>query len=111
MSEIEDLTKTDINNSFTITYNDINTMPTIDTACAGATREICEAPNDLNNEVDFISAVIINGKKYKLRCEIIEVHPLTCTKCGSPLELHNGHGKCEYCGTSYSAIMSIVEDK
>ena len=52
----------------------------------------------------------IDGVTYKLRCEIVEVHPLTCTKCGSPLELHNGHGKCEYCGTSYSAIMSIVED-
>ena len=75
------------------------------------TQDFCEAPNDLNDEVDFISAVIINGKKYKLRCEIVEVHPLTCTRCGSPLELHNGHGKCEYCGTSYSAIMSIVEDK
>ena len=72
--------------------------------------EICEAPNDLNDEEGFISAVVINGKKYKLRCEIVEVHPLTCTKCGGQLELHNGHGKCAFCGTNYSAIMSIVEE-
>ena len=79
--------------------------------CSRCSRRDSAQTHHLCNEVDFISAVIINGKKYKLRCEIIEVHPLTCTKCGSPLELHNGHGKCEYCGTSYSAIMSIVEDK
>ena len=73
-------------------------------------QSICEAPSDLNNDQRYISQIRINGITYKLRCEIVEVHPLTCTKCGSPLELHNGHGKCEYCGTNYSAIMSIVED-
>ena len=73
--------------------------------------EFCEPPEDLDRTNGYISCIMVGGKKYKLRCEIVEVHPLTCTKCGSPLELHNGHGKCEYCGTSYSAIMSIVEDK
>lgn len=76
-----------------------------------AHRSVCEPPNDFNSDQHYISSVRINGITYKLRCEIVEVHPLTCTKCGSPLELYNGHGKCEYCGTSYSAIMSIVEDK
>ena len=73
-------------------------------------QSICEPPNDFNSNQHYISAVRIDGITYKLRCEIVEVHPLTCTKCGSPLELHNGHGKCEYCGTSYSAVISIVED-
>lgn len=73
--------------------------------------DFCEAPDDLNEEENYISAICVHGKTYKLRCEIVEVHPLTCTKCGGSLELHNGHGKCEYCGTNYSAIMSIVEDK
>lgn len=75
------------------------------------TRPICEPPDDFDSDQHYISAMRINGITYKLRCEIVEVHPLTCTKCGSPLEMHNGHGKCEYCGTSYSAVMNIVEDK
>ena len=74
-------------------------------------KDYCKAPNNLDNDQHYISKVCINGVLYSLRCEIVEVHPLTCTKCGSPLELHNGHGRCEYCGTSYSAVMSIVEDK
>lgn len=73
-------------------------------------RPICEAPEDLDSDQRYISKIRINGVTYKLHCEIVEVHPLTCTKCGSPLESHNGHGRCEYCGTSYSAVMSIVED-
>jgi len=71
---------------------------------------MCEAPDDFDSDQHYISKIRIGGITYQLRCEIVEVHPLTCTKCGSPLELHNGHGRCEYCGTSYSAIMSIVED-
>lgn len=75
-----------------------------------AHRSICEPPDDFRDDQPYISKVCIDGRMYKLRCEIVEVHPLTCTKCGSTLELHNGHGKCEYCGTNYSAVMSIVED-
>lgn len=74
------------------------------------TRPICEAPSDFNSDQNYISRIQIGGKMYKFRCEIVEVHPLTCTKCGSPLELHNGHGRCEYCGTNYSAVMNVVED-
>ena len=36
-----------------------------------------------------------------------EVHALVCKKCGAPLELHNGEGKCQYCGTSYSTHYKI----
>ena len=75
-----------------------------------AHRSVCEPPNDFRSDQRYINKICIDGIMYKLRCEIVEVHPLTCTKCGSPLELHNGHGKCEYCGTSYSAVISIVED-
>lgn len=74
-------------------------------------RDFCELPDNTSADQQYITAIKVGGTTYKLRCEIVEVHPLTCTKCGSPLELHNGHGRCEYCGTNYSAIMSIVEDK
>lgn len=84
-------------------------LPT--TAWCDRDEGYCKAPDNLNNDQHYISKVRINGILYSLRCEIVEVHPLTCTKCGSPLELHNGHGRCDYCGTSYSAVMSIVEDK
>ena len=76
-----------------------------------ARRDFCELPDDTSADQHYITAIKVGSTTYKLRCEIVEVHPLTCTKCGSPLELHNGHGRCEYCGTSYSAVMSIVEDK
>lgn len=60
----------------------------------------------------FISRVMLpNGKTYALRCEVVAVHPMTCPKCGSPLELHYGEGKCEYCGTSYTSHFSIEEVK
>lgn len=75
-----------------------------------AHQSICEPPSDFDSDQHYISKIRIDGITYNLRCEIVEVHPLTCTKCGSPFELHNGHGRCEYCGTSYSAVMSIVED-
>ena len=66
----------------------------------------------MDEQIDgYISRICINGKTYKLRCEIVEVHPLICTRCGHSLELHNGSGQCPACGTRFSAIMSIQEDK
>ena len=92
--------------------NLISITQSLDTrATIYARRDFCELPDDVNTDQQYITAIKVGGKTYKLRCEIVEIHPLTCTKCGSPLELHNGHGRCEYCGTNYSAIMSIVEDK
>lgn len=58
----------------------------------------------------YISKICIGGKIYKLKCEIVEVHPLICTRCGASLELHNGHGQCPACGTNFSAVMSIKEE-
>ena len=50
------------------------------------------------------------GVTDNLRCEIAEVHPLICTRCGASLELHNGHGQCPACGTNFSAVVSIKEE-
>lgn len=36
----------------------------------------------------YISKIQLpNGKIYKLKCEIVEIHPMTCIKCGGPVEL------------------------
>lgn len=51
-----------------------------------------------------------DGKKYKLRVEVVEVYPMICPKCGGDVTLKYGHGKCEYCGTSYSTNFKIVEE-
>lgn len=33
----------------------------------------------------YISKIQLpNGKIYKLKCEIVEIHPMTCIKCGGP---------------------------
>lgn len=58
----------------------------------------------------YISRICVCGKTYKLRCEIVEVHPLICTRCGHPLELHNGRGQCPACGTNFSAVLKVVEE-
>jgi len=59
----------------------------------------------------YISSVQLpNGKVYKLRCEITEIHPMTCQKCGGPVTLKYGYGKCDFCGTCYSTQFKIVEE-
>lgn len=71
-----------------------------------------EERNSLPKGCDgFISRIYVNGKTYALKCEIVEVHPMTCPKCGSPLELHYGEGKCEYRGTNYTTKFMIEEVK
>lgn len=55
------------------------------------------------------SIVLPNGKKYALKCTIVEAKPITCTHCGAPVELKFGHGKCEYCDTLYSTHFEIME--
>ena len=59
----------------------------------------------------YIDSINLYGKLYKLKCEVTEIHPMTCQKCGSPLELHYGEGKCDYCGTSYTSRFVIEEKK
>lgn len=41
--------------------------------------------------------------------ELIEVHAITCTKCGAPLELKYGEGKCSHCGTCFTSKFTLEE--
>ena len=50
-----------------------------------------------------------NGKRYKLQCEVVEVYPMTCPKCGGRVELHYGEGNCQSCGTAFTTQFKIIE--
>lgn len=50
----------------------------------------------------YVNKIYIGGTYYKLQCEVVEVHPMICPRCGGNLELHLGEGKCEYCGTNFT---------
>lgn len=52
-----------------------------------------------------------NGKCYKLRCEIVEVYPMICPRCGGKVVLKYGNGDCQSCGTSFTTQFKIVEGK
>lgn len=59
----------------------------------------------------YISRIMLpNGKLYKLRCEVVEVYPMTCPKCGGRVELHYGNGNCQSCGTAFTTQFKIVEE-
>lgn len=58
----------------------------------------------------YISAIQLYGKTYKLRCEVVEVYPITCPKCGASFELRYGSGKCDHCGTNYTTQFKVVEN-
>lgn len=58
----------------------------------------------------YISKVRMpDGKLYALKCEVVEVYPMTCPKCGGQLELKFGHGKCSFCGTHFTTNFKISE--
>lgn len=58
----------------------------------------------------YISEVRLpNGKRYKLQCEVVEVYPMTCPKCGGHVELKYGNGECRSCGTAFTTQFKIVE--
>lgn len=58
----------------------------------------------------YINTIVLpNGKKYKLQCEVVEIYPMTCPKCGGHVELKYGYGECSYCGTSFATNFKIVE--
>ncbi len=57
----------------------------------------------------YISKIILSGKIYKLRCEVVEVYPMTCNKCGGQLELKYGTGTCPFCGTMYTTQFKVEE--
>ena len=50
-----------------------------------------------------------DGKRYKLRCEVVEVYPMICPRCGGHVELHYGTGACKSCGTNFTTQFKIVE--
>lgn len=58
----------------------------------------------------YIDKIIIQGKMYKLRCEVVEVHPIVCKKCGASFQLKYGEGQCEHCGTYYTTRF-VLEEK
>lgn len=57
----------------------------------------------------YINSVQIGNKLYKLQCEVIEVYPMTCPKCGASMELQYGQGHYPYCNTHYTTKFSIQE--
>jgi len=60
----------------------------------------------------FINSIVFNGVHYKLQCEITAVNPIVCPKCGSTFAINSdGVGRCEYCGTYYSAKYKLEEIK
>lgn len=58
---------------------------------------------------DYISSININGHNYKLRCEVVEVYPITCPKCGGSFELQYGSGQCDHCGTYFTTQFKLQE--
>ena len=60
----------------------------------------------------YINRIKVNGVTYKLQCEITTVNPLICPKCGSTFAVNSdGVGRCDYCGTYYSAKYKLEEIK
>lgn len=57
----------------------------------------------------YIDSIMLFGKKYKLRCEVIEARPIICKKCGASFQLKYGEGMCHFCGTYYTTKFSIEE--
>ena len=57
----------------------------------------------------YISQIQFHGKTYALRCEIVEVYPIVCPKCGSSFELKYGSGQCPYCNTYYTTNFKLKE--
>lgn len=57
----------------------------------------------------YINTIQLGNKFYKLQCEVVEAHPITCKKCGASFELKYGEGRCEHCGTYYTTKFELVE--
>ncbi len=58
----------------------------------------------------YIKEIIMpNGKVYKLQCEVVEVYPMQCPRCGGRVELKYGSGDCQFCGTAFTTQFKITE--
>ena len=67
---------------------------------------------DSKGEFDgYINSIVVDGKVYRLQCQLEEVHPITCKNCGAPLKLEFGQGTCSHCGTHYAVNYFIEEVK
>lgn len=42
-----------------------------------------KAAKTMTEELDgYISKIVVGGKRYGLRCDVVEVYPMSCPKCG-----------------------------
>lgn len=51
-----------------------------------------------------------DGKIYKLQCEVVEVYPTICPRCGGKVELKYGTGACQSCGTNFTTQFKLIEE-
>ena len=57
----------------------------------------------------YISKIKICGKTYGLQCEVVEIYPITCPKCGASFQLKYGEGQCPFCNTNYTTQFKLIE--
>lgn len=76
------------------------------TSATGTSESIPKPEIDCDG---YVSAIRIHGKTYKLRCEVVEVYPITCPKCGGSFELRYGSGQCDHCGTYFTTQFKLQE--
>lgn len=58
----------------------------------------------------YVSKIkLADGRVYGFQCEIVEVYPITCPKCGASFELKYGSGQCPFCKTYYTTKFKLVE--
>ena len=66
----------------------------------------------MSEKIDgYISRIVLGGKTYALRCEVVEAHPIVCKRCGASFQLKYGEGQCSHCGTYYTTHFEIVEQE
>ena len=64
----------------------------------------------MTDKIDgFINRISVDGKLYALQCQVVEVYPIKCPKCGGPFKLRYGNGKCPYCDTHYTTQFKLQE--
>ena len=61
------------------------------------------------SEEKYISKIVVGGQVYKIKAEVTEVYPTTCSRCGASFELHHGEGVCPCCRTHYTTMYKVIE--